>query len=149
MQLTLYTDYSLRVLIYLGVHSDSKATITEITRFYDISRNHLVKVVHNLANHGYICTHRGKGGGMQLARPPQKINIGDVVRHTEANFHIVTCFDTAQPPCRIQPICVLKGVLENAHHSFMSVLDGCTLASLLPPPNGFPKPVPFVPHALS
>lgn len=146
MQLTLYTDYSLRVLIYLGARPDSKATITEITQYYGISRNHLVKVVHNLSSHGYIHTHRGKGGGMQLARPPQEINIGDVVLHTEANFHIVTCFDAEQPPCRIQSMCTLKGVLESAHRSFMVILNGYTLADLLPKPDTSPKPVRFMPR---
>ena len=149
MQLTLYTDYSLRVLLYLGTHPNSKATITEITQYYDISRNHLVKVVHNLANQGYIHTHRGKGGGMQLARPPQEINIGDVVRHTEANFHIVACFDAGQPPCRIQAMCALKGVLENAHNSFMAILNGYTLADLLPKLDTSPKPIHFMPRNIS
>lgn len=99
MQLTLYTDYSLRVLLYLGIHKNEKATINEIADYFKISRNHLVKVVHNLAVCGYIHTVRGKGGGMSLARPAEEINIGDVVRHTEPNFHVVECFNPQTTHC--------------------------------------------------
>ncbi len=131
MQLTLYTDYSLRVLVYLGVKREELSTITEIADHYGISRNHLVKVVHNLANHGFIKTTRGKGGGMRLAGSPEQINIGNVVRHTEVNFNIVECFDNSSDGCPITPICALKGALHQATRSFMAVLDGYTLADVL------------------
>ena len=131
MQLTLYTDYSLRVLVYLGLKGEQLSTISEIAQHYGISRNHLVKVVHNLASHGFIHTARGKGGGMRLARPPQEINIGDVVRHTEGTFNLVECFDVAGSGCPITPICKLKGALHRAMHSFMSVLDSYVLADVL------------------
>ncbi len=132
MQLTLYTDYSLRVLIYLGVHHNRLATISEIAAGYGgISRNHLVKVVHNLSIHGYIRTTRGKGGGLMLAREPRAINIGDVVRHTEVNFDVVECFDKERNRCPITPACRLKGALREALSAFMVVLDGYTLADVL------------------
>ncbi len=132
MQLTLYTDYSLRVLIYLGIHQQRLSTISEIAAGYGgISRNHLVKVVHNLSIHGFIRTTRGKGGGLALARPPEQINIGDVVRHTEVSFDVVECFDKERNRCPITPACALKGALKQALGAFMGVLDGYTLADIL------------------
>lgn len=131
MQLTLYTDYSLRVLIFLGLKTDGLTTISEIAESYGISRNHLVKVVHNLASHGYIQTARGKGGGLRLAGGPESINVGDVVRHTEVNFTIVECFDKQNCRCPITPVCKLKGVLRDANKAFMDVLDQYTLADVL------------------
>lgn len=131
MQLTLYTDYSLRVLVYLGLMSDRTATITEIADAYRISRNHLVKVVHNLSLTGFIRTTRGRGGGIALARPPEMINVGDVVRHTEMNFNLVECFDRERNTCPIAMSCFLKGTLYEAQRAFMAVLDQKTLADVL------------------
>jgi len=134
MQLTLYTDYSLRVLIYLGLNEQRIATITEISNSYHISRNHLVKVVHNLATQGFINTTRGRGGGLALARPPRQINIGDVVRHTEVNFNLVECFDHEHNTCPISPACFLKGGLYEAQRAFMAVLDRYSLEDVLTNP---------------
>lgn len=131
MQLTLYTDYSLRVLLYLGLAPERTATITEIARAYGISRNHLVKVVHNLSIHQFILTTRGRGGGIGLARPPEEIVIGDVVRHTEMNFNLVECFNREQNTCPISSACILKGALYEAQRAFMAVLDKHTLADVL------------------
>jgi len=132
MQLTLYTDYSLRVLVYLGLKTDVLVTISEIAENYGISRNHLVKVVHNLSSEGFIDALRGKGGGLRLARPAAKINIGDVVRHTEPNFNLVECFDKVDPGgCPITAMCRLKGGLRDAFRAFMAVLDEITLADVL------------------
>lgn len=131
MQLTLYTDFSLRVLIYLGLNPRRMATITDIAQSYGISRNHLVKVVHNLATQGFIHTSRGRGGGIALARPPMEINIGDVVRHTEVNFHLVECFDRERNTCPIAAACFLKGALYEAQRAFIAVLDRYTLADVL------------------
>ncbi|MCC6208073.1 MAG: Rrf2 family transcriptional regulator [Gammaproteobacteria bacterium] len=131
MQLTLYTDYSLRVLIYLGLQRGRLSTVSEIAQSYGISRNHLVKVVHNLSSLGFVHSIRGKGGGLNLARPPEQINIGDVVRNTEANFDIVECFDGKQHDCPITAVCRLKGVLSDAANAFLGVLDGYTLADVL------------------
>ncbi|MCG6968645.1 MAG: Rrf2 family transcriptional regulator [Gammaproteobacteria bacterium] len=128
MQLTLHTDYALRVLIYLSTHPEKTVTIDEITDFYEISRNHLVKVVHNLSSKGFINTSRGKHGGMQLSRPPQDISIGDVVRQIEANFDIVECFNPSTKKCRVLPICNLKTVLQQANEAFLAFLDQYSLA---------------------
>lgn len=129
MQLTLYTDYALRTLIYLALTNDT-ATITEIADRYNISRNHLVKVVHNLGKLGYITTTRGRQGGLRLAHAPSKINIGEVVRRTEPNFHLVECFDREKDACAITPGCRLKGVLNEAFHAFTDVLDRYTLEDI-------------------
>jgi Rrf2 family nitric oxide-sensitive transcriptional repressor len=131
MRLTTFSDYSLRVLIYLGVHSERLATIDEIAHAYGVSENHLMKVVRHLAQRGYIETTRGKGGGMRLALSPEKINVGDVVRGTEENVTLVECFDKATSDCRIAPACLLKGILGRAMREFFAVLDGYTLADLL------------------
>lgn len=131
MQLTLHTDYALRVLIYLGQKRGEQATISEIANFYQISRNHLVKVVHHLAGTGFIHTTRGKNGGMVLARAPELISIGDVVLHMEPNFDIVECFNTANPSCTISPVCAIKTLLYKAGREFLAVLDDHSIADAI------------------
>lgn len=131
MQLTQYTDYSLRVLIYLGRHDSGLSTITEIADFYRISRNHLVKVVHHLGQCGYIETHRGKNGGIRLAKPPAEIQLGQLIRDTEPNLNLAECFDQARDHCVITRDCKLKGVLYQARNSFLSTLNAYTLADVL------------------
>ena len=135
MRLTIFTDYSLRVLLYLGAHRDEEelATVSDIAAAYRISENHLKKVVHHLARHGYVETTRGKGGGMQLARAPEEINIGAVVRITEDDLAVVECFEKGDPKCTIVPACALPAVLARALDAFFAVLDGQTLADLLQP----------------
>jgi Rrf2 family nitric oxide-sensitive transcriptional repressor len=130
MELTYYTDYSLRALIYLAVRNDRRCTITEIAAAYGISRNHLVKVVHGLARGGFIRSFRGKGGGIQLARAPKAINVGRVVRYTEGPFRLVECFRGSENRCPITPACGLIGALREASSSFLQVLDRYTLADL-------------------
>jgi len=131
MQLTRYSDYSLRVLIYLAVRPDELATIDEIARAYGISRAHLMKVVHHLGRGGYVETLRGRGGGFQLARPPEEIGVGDVVRYTEGTLDLVECFDPATSRCRIDSACGLRGALEQALDAFFETLDRFTLADLV------------------
>ena len=133
MQLTTHTDYALRVLIYLTLHQDQLVTINELAEFFDISRNHLVKVVHNLGVKGFIKTLRGKGGGICLARPPEAINIGAVVREIEGHFYMTECFNPhKQGHCAIQPICGLTSLLGTALRQFMEVLDNAVLSDLVP-----------------
>lgn len=133
MRLTTFSDYSFRVLIYLGSDPDRLATIADIARAYDISPNHLMKVVHYLGQEGYLETVRGKGGGMRLARAPEKINVGKVLRATEEGFDLVECLQAGKADCRIAPACVLKGALAEARDAFLAVLDRYTLADLLAP----------------
>jgi Rrf2 family transcriptional regulator, nitric oxide-sensitive transcriptional repressor len=131
MRLTTFSDYGLRVLIYLAVHRGSLATIAEIARAYGISANHLMKVVHHLAQQGHVETVRGKGGGMRLAREPADINVGTVIRQSEDNFTFVECFDAETSDCRIAPACHLKNVLGEAMEAFFTALDRYTLADLV------------------
>jgi len=129
MQLTQFTDYSLRLLIYLArLPEPGMATIAEVADYYQISKNHLTKIVSTLTSEGYIMATRGKGGGIQLARPPQSIGLGELVRKTELNMNLVECFDMPNNQCRLIRGCFLKGVLYEAQLAFMSVLDRYTLA---------------------
>jgi Rrf2 family transcriptional regulator, nitric oxide-sensitive transcriptional repressor len=130
MRLTLYSDYSLRVLLYLAGKEDETVTITELADFYKISRNHLVKVVHNLGLKGYILTTRGRNGGIKLARAAKEILIGEVVRSTEPDFDLLECFDPATDQCVITRSCSLKSLLFNAQKNFLGVLDAYTLADI-------------------
>jgi Rrf2 family nitric oxide-sensitive transcriptional repressor len=135
MRLTSFTDYTLRVLIYLGAHQEEGrlATIGDIAVAYGISENHLMKVVHHLAQEGHVETVRGKGGGMRLARAPEKISIGEVVRGAEEDLALVECFQREGHPCPIAPACTLSGLMERALAAFFEVLDGQTLADLIKP----------------
>ena len=132
MSLTLYTDYSLRVLIYLVVKGNKElTTIQEIADNYNISKNHLMKVTYDLGQLGFIETIRGRGGGIRLQVDPKDINIGKLVRHTEEDFHIVECFDRENNTCKIAPACQLKHVLYEALQAYLKVLDQYTLADFL------------------
>jgi Rrf2 family nitric oxide-sensitive transcriptional repressor len=132
MRITRYTDYSLRVLMYLGVKGEGLATIQEIADRYQISRNHLMKVVYDLNQHGYIETVRGKGGGMRLRARPEKLRLGDLIRTVEQDLTLVECFGSGNQ-CRITPVCTLKGILAEALEAFFDALNQYTLADLLAP----------------
>ncbi len=128
MQLTQFTDLALRTLIYLSKAPDQFATITEISDYFSISRNHLVKVVHHLSSHQVIITTRGKNGGIHLAKLPTEINIGSVVRLTEQNQAMVECFNKDKNNCIITPGCRLQNIMHEALDAFLKVLDNYTLA---------------------
>ena len=130
MKLTAFTDYSLRVLMYLAAAPTQRATIAEIAAAFDISENHLVKVVHFLGKSGWIQTLRGKGGGIQLAMRPDMINVGRVVRDTEGAALPAECFLPEGNQCVITPACRLKNVLADAVKAFYGVLDQYTLADI-------------------
>jgi len=131
MRLTAYTDFSLRVLMYLALHPERRPTIGEIASVYAISRNHLMKVAHQLGVAGYIATTRGKNGGLRLAREPGDIVLGAMVRRTEPDMALVPCFDPLNAACVITPACKLRSALHEARAAFLQVLDGYTLADLV------------------
>ncbi|CAG0967793.1 HTH-type transcriptional repressor NsrR [Methylophilaceae bacterium] len=130
MHLTTYSDYSMRVLVYLSLQREKLVTIADIAKAYDISENHLMKVVHHLALDGYIETVRGKGGGMRLACEPEAINLGELVRKTEGEGGLLACTDGISSCC-IQPACNLVGILREAHAALFAVLEKYTLADLV------------------
>lgn len=125
MRLTRYTDYALRVLIYLSARPERLCSIAEISRAYGISQNHLMKVVHELGKAGYVASVRGRAGGIRLAKPAKEIGVGEVIRSTEDGFELVDCGN-----CIIAPACGMTGVLKEAMRAFLGVLDRYTLADL-------------------
>jgi Rrf2 family nitric oxide-sensitive transcriptional repressor len=131
VQLTRYSDYSLRVLIYLALDPERLVTIEEIAQSYGISKAHLMKVVHQLGLNGYVETVRGRGGGLRLGRRPEEITVGEVVRSTEENMALVECFDPESSRCAIEPACGLRSLLHEALDAFLAVLDRHTLGDLV------------------
>lgn len=136
MRLTTFTDYSLRVLIFLGIKygrdTEALSNIAEISRAYGISENHLMKAVHQLALTNWVISIRGCNGGIRLNVPPEAINIGEVVRHTEDNFYMAECFDKERNSCVITSSCQLKHLLATALDAYLEKLDRATLQDLLP-----------------
>jgi Rrf2 family nitric oxide-sensitive transcriptional repressor len=132
MQLTLHADYAFRVLLYLGSQPAGRVVSTEeISTSYGISRNHLVRVVQTLNDRGYVKVSPGRSGGVSLARGPESIRLGDVMRGAEANMRVVECFDLKTNTCPIVAVCQLQPVLAEALDAFLAVLDRYTLADLL------------------
>jgi Rrf2 family transcriptional regulator, nitric oxide-sensitive transcriptional repressor len=132
MRLTLHTDYALRVLIHVAIADGKLIRINDIAETFDISKQHLMKVVHHLSQKGYLDTVRGHGGGIRLRPLPHEINIGRVVRETEENLYLVGCLEQ-RGFCQIERICVLRGALHDATKAFLAVLDRYTLADLIKP----------------
>lgn len=126
MRLTRYTDYSLRVLIHLALNDDRLCSIGEISNTYELSHNHLMKVVNALANDGFVETVRGRGGGIRLARLASQIGVGEVVRRTEEGFELANCSG-----CALSPACGLTGVLAKGVQAMLAVFDAYTIADLL------------------
>lgn len=132
MRLTTFSDYSIRVILYLGIQHGELAKIADIATAYSISENHLTKVVHFLAQNNYIETIRGKGGGLRLVRDPKSINIGELIKLTEGDAGFLSCLDT-EGACCIQSVCKLRGILREAQTALYSVFDQYTMADLLVP----------------
>jgi len=126
MQLTRHTDYALRLLIHLAGIGEGRAQIAEVAAAQGISRTHLMKIANQLANAGFIEAVRGRGGGIRLARDAARINLGDVIRHTETDCALVNCTG-----CQLIPICELPGVLNEAKSAFHAVLARHSLADVL------------------
>lgn len=132
MRLTTYTDYTLRTLIFLALRPERLATIAEIAEIYTISENHLTKIVHRLGLAGDVQTVRGRSGGIRLARAPEAINLGAMVRRTEPDFAIATCFEKTSS-CPLHSVCVLEKALAEAAQAFLAILERYTLADLIAP----------------
>lgn len=126
MRLTRFSDYAVRVMLFLAAHPDRLCSIAEIATAYDISQNHLMKVVSDLAGSGYIQSLRGRSGGIRLARPAGEINIGKLIRHTEGQIDLVGCAE-----CKLAGACHLPGPLDLALQAFFGVLERYTLADVL------------------
>ena len=133
MQLTVHTDYALRVLLYLAHFPDRRVGTQEISTAYGISKHHLVRVVQTLADGGFLKVTVGRSGGVTLARSPKEICLGEVVRASEASFRLVECHDTVHNTCPIVPVCGLRGLLDTALEAFLAELDKHTLAEMTKP----------------
>ncbi|MEZ4380809.1 MAG: Rrf2 family transcriptional regulator [Nannocystaceae bacterium] len=133
MRLTKHTDYALRVLLYAATHSERMVSTEEISNAYGISANHLVKIINSLGKAGLLEVKRGRAGGLRLARTPEEISVGAVVRLTEPDFHMVECFDREANTCPIVGACGLIPPLDEALAAFLEVLDRYTLADVTGP----------------
>lgn len=133
MQLSLHADYGLRVLIYLGSHPGETISTQQISQAYGISKNHLVRVMQTLGEHGYIRVIPGRSGGVTLAKDPRQIRLGDVVRDAEPSLDLVECFDKKTNTCPIIDVCGLRAQLHHALEAFLADLNRNTLDDLLTP----------------
>ncbi|MCW8140364.1 MAG: Rrf2 family transcriptional regulator [Planctomycetota bacterium] len=131
MQLTVYTDYALRTLLYLGLHPDRPVPAPEVAQAYAISVHHVAKVAKALVRDGFVRARRGRAGGLELAVAPDALRVGDVVRRTEPTLDLLECFDRRASACPITGACRLEHVLHDARAAFLEVLDRTTLADLL------------------
>lgn len=131
MKLSAYSDYSIRVFKQAALRRPERVTVDEVAQTFSISRHHLVKVVHDLGRSGYLETRRGIGGGFTLARPPEEIRLGDIVRLGKESETVIDCMDEANRACRLFPACRLKGVFDEAAAAFFEVLDNYTLADVV------------------
>lgn len=134
MRLSVYSDYALRVLMQAALRRPDRATVDGVAGTFIISRHHLVKVVHDLGRGGYLTTYRGFGGGFTLARSPEEIRLGEIVRLGEESEVVIECLDQPDQPCRLAPGCRLKQVLDEAAAAFFAVLDRYSLADLIRQP---------------
>lgn len=133
MRLTLHTDYALRVLMYVGMKGAALSTIPEIVDRFDISKGHVMKVVHQLGQLGYLETTRGKAGGIRLARAAGQISVGAVIRDMEEELGVLGCLQGGKKYCRIEDFCVLRSALRDATTAFLATLDRYTIADLIKP----------------
>lgn len=133
MRLTDYTDYTLRVLMFCAIHPERSVTIAELAESHAVSKNHLMKIVNDLARQGLLQTTRGRGGGLRLLKPASDIRIGDVVRQSETDFRLVECLDAEHNTCTLTGLCQLKQVFHTAQQRFLAELDKVTLADITRP----------------
>lgn len=130
MKLTSYTNFALRSLQLAALKAPDLIRVDDVVRIHGLARPHIVKIVHELGQAGYIVTQRGRGGGFRLARPAEQIIVGDVVRLTEGPMDLVECFNPEKNTCPLIGICKLSRALQDATRAFMAVLDDLTLADI-------------------
>lgn len=131
MELTAFTDYALRILMFLAAEPARKSSIDELSQFYGISRHHVAKITRRLAEHGFLDTSKGKSGGLRLNRDAAEINLADVIRVTEPHFNLVSCFSGQEGVCILEGNCRLKGILIGARGQFFTYLAKYTLADAI------------------
>ena len=137
MKLTLFSDYSLRILMFAAICEEPSFSVNDVAQAYGLSRHHAAKAINFLTQQGYLHSQRGRGGGIRLGRKPAEIRIGQLVRQTEHGSPLVECFDAATNTCPLIRACRLKGALHEAWTAFFNALDSYTLADLVH------KPVPM------
>lgn len=140
MRLADYTDYSLRVLMYCATYPDRRITIADLAEDLELSKNHLMKIVNNLARRGLVTTTRGRGGGLRLADDPSTMRVSDVVRGTESDFRLVECFGEGITTCNLGASCRLKPIFAEALEAYFTALDRYTVADLVPAVFTFQRP---------
>lgn len=131
MRMTQHTDYALRILIFVAARPSGTCTVSDVANAYDLSRHHLMKVAQRLRQLGLIETTRGRAGGIRLAKTPDKVNIGALVRATEEDFELVECLEADGGACAISPACRLKGMFKEALDAYLAVLDRYTLGHVM------------------
>jgi len=134
MKLTLFSDYSLRILMFAALRGETKFSVKEVAGAYGLSKHHTAKAVNFLTRGGYLTARRGRNGGIRLGRPPREIGIGRLVRQTEGGLPLIECFDPATNSCPLIHACLLKGALFKAKAAFFDALDEYTLADLVHKP---------------
>lgn len=139
MRLTVYTDYALRLLMYLALRGEALATIQEVADAYGISKNHLMKIASHLGRYGLVETVRGRSGGLRLGKPAAEIGLGDTVRLMEDDFTLVECLDPGTSRCVISRACRLRTVLSDALDAYFTVLDRHTIADLVRTPQALTR----------
>jgi len=143
MQISSFSDLTLRILICLGMQRDQNVSTREIASALNLSFDHLAKAAQLLSRHGFVSTSRGRGGGMRLAKDPSEISIGEVLRLTEAGSGLVECLRSGPIQCKLNPICGLKSILSDANEAFFVALYDKTLADALPNPKSFQRHIEF------
>jgi Rrf2 family nitric oxide-sensitive transcriptional repressor len=139
MTLNLFTDYSLRVLMYAALPGHERFSLDAVSSAYGISRDHVAKVVQYLVRGGYLNSQRGRGGGISIAKPPSEIRVGTIVRETESNTPLLECFHPPTNGCRLIGRCRLQMVMRKALDAFFAELDEVTLADLTGNPQALLK----------